>query len=278
MARNSGRGRGRPPQATFGPLSPLPQPDPPLYEVLRRSLGRTFRRFKLPGFVAIGLAILLGIPAWRDDFIFYMDAAGRAGAEMSLIASLLTSRWASPAIGVLGVLYLIFVGEPNEGKLKSRLWPYFAWTTIAICAAIVMIALYTGLIIERFGPRTLADSQVRLIQSALQLAPGLNYSIGVEDDMTCADCGTYRSEIQDAISGVQGWHVVSGVIAAPGFRSRGLAFVLNGIAEDDPEVVIIKNAFKSAQIDLDIIHEGVALVGPPCELVVVPKMHRLATR
>jgi hypothetical protein len=193
---------------------------------------------------------------------------------MGLIVSLITSPWAPPSIGFLGVLYLIFVGEPKEGKLRSRFWPYLAWMTIAVCATVVFIAFYTGYILENFGPRSLSDSERQAIKSALKLPEGINYFIGVEDDITCPDCGAFKSDIMDLISGIPGWHVTPGSVGGPGFRSYGLALVLHGITEGDSEVALVTKAFKAARIDLDIIHAGPDPLSAPCVLVVMPKVRR----
>jgi hypothetical protein len=95
-----------------------------------------------------GLALaLLGL-GWRlldylgrtDIFIRIVESTG---GRPAMIASALSSIWFSVGLVLVGIAYVVFVGEPEKGAQRHPWWPYVGWSVFAVClTAIILVPTY----------------------------------------------------------------------------------------------------------------------------------------
>lgn len=273
MSHRSSRSRSsRPPRkaaAATSPIPPLPPP-PKIYQILLQRFSRAFRKIKIPGWLLLCLSLAVRITDWDGRLSLWVDSAHSVGGGVSMIASVISSPWFAILLSVLAICYLLFVGEPGIQSRKSHTWTYLTWFVFIIGAFGFVSILLTGYIFSKFGPRYLTDRQKSQIIRSIGLPENINYSIVVAKDITCADCGTYASDITAAIQTVRGWHVDGASMAGLSFQSHGLLLLIYGNGTP-PEAELLMRAFKNAGIHLDIWHQQQNPYGPSVILLATPK-------
>jgi hypothetical protein len=93
---------------------------------------------KLPGWAAIIFAIFVFFPDWHARVDFWLHVAKAAGGRVGLVAAAITSPYFSPALAFVGVLWILFVGEPKS--VQRRHWlRYVGWSVFLICVTTVVL-------------------------------------------------------------------------------------------------------------------------------------------
>jgi hypothetical protein len=112
------RNRRRKPQVApppaLKPKSAPRAPTPVSSEHNQWHLARLFSRWKLPGWAFILFALFEELPDWHHRVSFWIDILHNANSELTMFADVISSSYFSPSLAVIGVLWLIFVGEPKK--------------------------------------------------------------------------------------------------------------------------------------------------------------------
>jgi hypothetical protein len=129
------------------------------YKISPMKRLRTLLRIRRwPGFALAALGI-----GWR-----LLDVGGRLdmlsrvvegmGGNPAMIAPIISSVWFSVGLVVLGVAYVVFLGEPKKGVQRHPAWPYVAWIVVIICLTL-MIAIPGYGAIELYIRREIAKGE-----------------------------------------------------------------------------------------------------------------------
>jgi hypothetical protein len=210
MSTSKERGaKGQPPRAGGGSQRhrspPSPPPEPSFHNPWEEFKGRMFRRIKLPGWMLVVSGIIVDFLVWRDVVQFVAAQVRQLGQWVAVV----TLVFGSPVFGSIlvlsGVLYLIFVGEPKEHVLRSRLWSYLAWTTVGVLSVIALGIGEAAWVAGLISPiRILTSSQkLAISRGAGQLLPlmaagGQRLSLDVASIDT-PEANGYASQIMDAL-------------------------------------------------------------------------------
>lgn len=100
---------------------------------------------KYPGYVGIVIGAAWKAFAALGNMEFISDVVRDVGGPVPMMLHIVLSGWFSLGLIVLGLLYVIFVGEPEAGVQRHRLWPYVGWSMVTLSAAVMAIALAYGL-------------------------------------------------------------------------------------------------------------------------------------
>jgi hypothetical protein len=88
---------------------------------------------------------------------------------LGLVASVVGSRYLSPTLLVLGIFWLLFIGEPKRGVLRDRRWSYVGWgfaCVLFFCVFATAEAGYIASVIQL--PRHLSDIQRQIITNEIK--------------------------------------------------------------------------------------------------------------
>lgn len=108
----------------------------------------SWRRIWGPGITLLGLLGQLVHWGWLSLDIFgRLDLLWRVvesmGGTPALIASIVSSWQFSFALIAIGLIYTVFVGEPEQGVQRHTWWPYVAASIFFIClTAMGLLAIY----------------------------------------------------------------------------------------------------------------------------------------
>lgn len=100
---------------------------------------------KLPGWAAILFAVFVFFPDWHARLDFWLHVAASAGGKMGLLASAIASPYFSPALAAVGVLWILFVGEP-KGVQRRHWLRYVGWSVLVVCVTTVVVTAGYGAI------------------------------------------------------------------------------------------------------------------------------------
>jgi hypothetical protein len=100
-------------------------------------------KIKWPGWSFIVLAIVTGPPNWFGVYDFWI-IQGRLEGVLGISTSIVLSPLFTAVLTVVGLTYLMFVGEPKRGVQRHPALPYIAWAIAAVCAAAVVTTLGYG--------------------------------------------------------------------------------------------------------------------------------------
>jgi hypothetical protein len=106
--------------------------------------ARSILRGTLPGWAALLLGIVTGIPDWKSRLDFWINAAATAGGTLSTIATIITSPYFPPGLAIAGFAYLLLVGESQIAVLRNPWWPYVGGIIVSICFTAVAITAMVG--------------------------------------------------------------------------------------------------------------------------------------
>jgi len=96
---------------------------------------------RLPGWLttAIGYG-----PKLAEEYFEHVrnafDIARELGGEPRVLIDLITSNWYANSLLTIGVLYVIFIGEPHRGVLRHPAWRIIGWSVAGLCLAGVTAA------------------------------------------------------------------------------------------------------------------------------------------
>lgn len=90
---------------------------------LRQRVVGLRSRIKWPGWSFIILGILTWIPDWKSRLDFWVDIAHSSGTGLiAMGATIIASRFFSPALIAIGLGYLALVGEPTCPFTAASTW------------------------------------------------------------------------------------------------------------------------------------------------------------
>jgi hypothetical protein len=109
-----------------------------------RVTGALLGQFKVPGWLFIFLAIVIGVPDWHSRYEFWLGVAKSTGGYMSPVATILLWPYFPVALGSVGVLYLLAVGHPKHAPQRYPIIPVVGWICFAACFAAVIVTAGYG--------------------------------------------------------------------------------------------------------------------------------------
>src|SRR5208283_2186606 len=84
-------------------------------------------RVTLPAWIAIALAIFLGIPTWNDAVRFWLETAKTTPTWAATAAPVITSPYFPPSLAIFGIVYLLIVGYGGGDIVSYKLVPVVGW-------------------------------------------------------------------------------------------------------------------------------------------------------
>ena len=161
MSRRTGNRAGN-------PRPPLPPPPPSRWQDFSARLRRTFNRRRLPGWVYFVLGAIIQVPDWSSRAAFWRDTADHFGI-VGMIPFAFGSLYFGPALMVIGIGYVMLVGEPNKGVLRAHWWPYVGWTTASVLFVAVLMSAEAGYLFSFIhAPRNLSAAQRAIITTEIR--------------------------------------------------------------------------------------------------------------
>jgi hypothetical protein len=117
-------------------------------EGIRRALAwvksALLGRVTLPGWLAIAMAVFLGIPAWNDAVNFWLETAKTSPLWLATAAPIVTSQYFAPALGLAGFIYLAIVGYEGTSIVRHRIVPIVGWVVLGVCVVSVVVTAGVG--------------------------------------------------------------------------------------------------------------------------------------
>jgi hypothetical protein len=98
---------------------------------------RIFSYSKLPGITIAIIGVAWRVLDWggRLDFLWHMVEA--LGGNAAMIATIISSPLSSVALIVVGLSYVIFVGEPVVTTIRGPLVPVIGWGFVILCLSLL---------------------------------------------------------------------------------------------------------------------------------------------
>lgn len=116
----------------------------------RRPLVRTLKKKttsknyfsprKWPGYAITGIGIIWRIVGFFGNFDFLYSLEGRFGNFSNWIVYIVLSPWFSIATIVVGVVYLVLIGEPEAGVQRQAWWPVIGWSVFVVCCTLILVS------------------------------------------------------------------------------------------------------------------------------------------
>ena len=151
------------------PQNPPPPASPPPTAVVLSTpwWKRIAARWKLPGWAWVGLAIVTRVPDWVGRADFWRSAIGHLEGNFAVLPSIVASPYFSVGLLIIGLAYLVFVGEPKRGVQRHAWWPYVGWISIGVFGLVIFSAFEAGIITSALVPeRHLSPRYYRQIVEA----------------------------------------------------------------------------------------------------------------
>ena len=101
-------------------------------------------RVVLPVWIAIGIAIFLGIPAWNDAVHFWLNTAKTTPTWAAATASIILNPYFSPGLALFGIIYLFIVGYEGTNIVRHKIVPVIAWIVVGLCFIVVFLTTGYG--------------------------------------------------------------------------------------------------------------------------------------
>jgi hypothetical protein len=141
-------------------------------------------QFKVPGWLAIALAVFMGVADWNSRIEFWISVARSSNRYLGTIASVLLWPYFAPALAIAGFLYVLAVPGSRNAQ-RHPIVPIVAWISVALCIASVVITAGYGAIeiyirqevakgltgVPRGTPDALSGDQPPVYSNARQLSP-----------------------------------------------------------------------------------------------------------
>lgn len=99
---------------------------------------------KLPGWLFLFLAVVIGFPDWNSRHEFWLQVAKSSGGRLAMVAEALAWPYFSPTLAIVGVLYLLLVGQPKKSVQRHPLFPIIGWISVTICFAAIVVTAGFG--------------------------------------------------------------------------------------------------------------------------------------
>lgn len=270
------RGRGSGAPSRRDPLPPLGMPPEPSlvppsgFDGIRK---RLFTPIKIPAWALILYAIFSQIPDFFSRIQWWIESVGSTRSYIGLVTSMIASPYFSAALVIIGVLWLLFVGEPKVGVLRSYCWLYVGWSMVALLVIAVIISCTFGYAVSVLGPRQVTPDQKKRFINASRLIAGGPYKIYIDINLTCPDCAVYAGRLEALVGGSPKWQVEpGGNVGGPNyFAPSGIAVLADSGASS--AVKGLTTALDAASIRYNVINQPINIpsASNAVHLVVMPK-------
>jgi hypothetical protein len=97
---------------------------------------------KWPGWIFIVIAFFNGVPEWHDHAMFWVVAAKELQGHLGRLAMFVSSPWLNAGLVVVGVLYVVVVGEVEKPLRGHPGWLFLGWGAVGM----LMLAFWSVLV------------------------------------------------------------------------------------------------------------------------------------
>ena len=225
--------------------------EPPKESWLRRNLRRFTRRQGWPSWGFFFLLLIKEIPDWKARIDFWLAAAKAAGGYTAVAATVIASPYSSLGLAAAGVLWMLFVGEPQKGVQRHHWLPYLGWAIFGICFSAVVVTAGWGAIQvyiqsqisqkteHEYPDRSLSRAEIDNLLSALApISHNFGYDIQVESVSASRDVAGYAQQFMAV------------------FHLAGL--IVNGVASTDNHTLLFPSTAQVSSSQLRGIYIGVS--------------------
>jgi hypothetical protein len=180
---------------------PPPPPPPPKAEPGPQWWQRIVSRRKLPWWAWIALAIVREVPDWFHRADFWSATAARLEGKLGVLPSIVGSPYFSIGMIMIGLSYIIFVGEPKKDVQPRPWWPYIGWISFGILALAILVVAEAGVVVSIFSPeRHLTKDQIQdIIDASKDVSSQFPSKLAVYAAETPEATG-FAVELMDALS------------------------------------------------------------------------------
>jgi hypothetical protein len=100
-------------------------------------------RVTIPAWIAIAMAIFLGVPAWSEAVHFWLETAKTTPTWAAPAAAIIANQYFPPGLALFGVFYLVVVGYEGTDIVRHKIVPVTGWIVVGVCfLAIILMAGY----------------------------------------------------------------------------------------------------------------------------------------
>ena len=119
---------------------------------LKRVVGWLFSvllgRVTIPAWIAIAMAIFLGVPAWSDAVHFWLETAKTTPTWAAPAATIIANPHFPPGLALFGFFYLLVVGYEGTDIVRHKIVPVTGWIVVGACfLTITLMAGYGWLVL-----------------------------------------------------------------------------------------------------------------------------------
>jgi hypothetical protein len=87
----------------------------------------------LPGWAMLALAIIIGVPDWKERYEFWLGVSKSTGPWFAPVIPILAHPYFPGALALTGFFYLIVVGYSGSSVIRHTLLPFVAWAVVGVC-------------------------------------------------------------------------------------------------------------------------------------------------
>jgi hypothetical protein len=96
-------------------------------------------RVTIPAWIAIAMAIFLGVPAWSEAVHFWLETAKTTPTWASPAATIIASPYFPPGLALFGFFYLLVVGYEGTDIVRHKIVPVTGWIVVGVCFTTVTL-------------------------------------------------------------------------------------------------------------------------------------------
>lgn len=106
--------------------------------------------------------------------------------------------------------------------------------------------------IGRIEPRRLSAEQRRIIADLARIPSGSSYSVSIQSDMSCADCGQFAADFLAALTDASWTIRMPKILGASAASPKGIAILTPDPSAPLPEATALMRALAAAKIPFDL--------------------------
>jgi hypothetical protein len=99
-------------------------------------------RVTFPFWIAIAMAIFLGVPSWSGAVHFWLETAKTTPTWAAPAAAIIANQYFPPGLALFGFFYLLVVGYEGTDVVRHKIVPVTGWIVVGVC--FITITLMTG--------------------------------------------------------------------------------------------------------------------------------------
>lgn len=115
-----------------------------LVEWMRWFLSALSGGVVLPAWIAIGMAIFLGVPAWSDAVHFWLNTAKTTPTWVATTATIIVNPYFPPGLALFGIVYLFVVGYEGTDIVRHQIVPVTGWIVVGVCFVVIFLTAGYG--------------------------------------------------------------------------------------------------------------------------------------